>query len=157
MPPSHAKPVESTRYRNRRTNRPKCAMAAADSASAFDLAARAARSIEVGLGLARTDRADPRAVTRLEHGRRWRAIVLRPRNDRIGIGPVGQLRAIPAPEVPARSDPAANPVAIGCTAPIPVVRGSVVEPRSSTQPLHSRFANVGKSHSPADIFRFMGS
>jgi hypothetical protein len=31
---------------------------------------------------------------------------------------MGQLRAIPAPEVPARSDPAANPAAIGCRAPI---------------------------------------
>ena len=29
----------------------------------------------------------------------------------------GQLRAIPAPEVPATSDPAANPAAIGCRAP----------------------------------------
>jgi len=28
-----------------------------------------------------------------------------------------QLRVIPAPEVPARSDPAANPAAIGCRAP----------------------------------------
>ena len=29
-----------------------------------------------------------------------------------------QLQAIPAPEVPARSDPAANHAAIGCRAPI---------------------------------------
>ena len=34
------------------------------------------------------------------------------------ISASGQLRAIPAPEVPARSDPAANPAAIGCRAPI---------------------------------------
>ncbi len=32
------------------------------------------------------------------------------------ISAPGQLRAIPAPEVPARSDPAANPAAIGCRA-----------------------------------------
>src|SRR5690349_5382125 len=31
---------------------------------------------------------------------------------------MGQLRAVPAHEVPARSDPAANPAAIGCRAPI---------------------------------------
>jgi hypothetical protein len=30
----------------------------------------------------------------------------------------GQLRAVPAPELPARSDPAADPAAIGCRAPI---------------------------------------
>jgi len=46
-----------------------------------------------------------------------------------------QLRAIPAipaPEVPARSDPAANPAAIGCRAPIPDVRGTLIGRLSST-------------------------
>ena len=33
------------------------------------------------------------------------------------ISASGQLRAIPAPEVPARSDPKGNPAAIGCRAP----------------------------------------
>jgi hypothetical protein len=41
-----------------------------------------------------------------------------------------QLRVIPAPEVPARSDPAANPAAIGCRALIAGGRG---RPFSLTQ------------------------
>ena len=44
----------------------------------------------------------------------------------------GQLRAVPAPEVPARSDPAANPAAIGRRAPIPAVRGTAMEPPEAT-------------------------
>ena len=41
---------------------------------------------------------------------------------------MGELRAIPAPEVPVRSDPAANSAAIACRAPIPGVRRTVIEP-----------------------------
>jgi hypothetical protein len=42
-----------------------------------------------------------------------------------------QLRAIPAPEVPARSDPAANPAAIGCRAPKAVIWPLSIEPTGS--------------------------
>jgi toxin FitB len=47
---------------------------------------------------------------------------------------VGQLRAIPAPEGPARSDPAANPAAIGCRAP----KAVIVEPRLNLAGFYGR-------------------
>ena len=51
------------------------------------------------------------------------------------ISASGQLRAIPAPEVPARSDPAANPAAIGYRAPIAVVcRDARFDPKRTSEP-----------------------
>jgi hypothetical protein len=63
------------------------------------------------------------------------------------ISASGQLRAIPAPEVPARSDPAANPAASGCRAPISAIDGSLSsEAGSSGKTAAARTSTLQSSH-----------
>jgi hypothetical protein len=71
----------------------------------------------------------------------------------------GQLRAIPAPEVPARSDPSANPAAIGCRVPNAVAGKAKIDQAVVRSPERGPHASRVAAHFIArcaelDLLRF---